>query len=79
MLNDTLQRYRYTKTQTELEINRRVINVANSFSVEKPEKIADKNILLINNGVTTGATSSKTAHALKESGANVVFVMTLPN
>ena len=79
ILNDTLLRYRYTKTQTELVLSKRIINVADSFSVEKPEKISGKNILLIDDVMTTGATSSEAARSLKESGANIVFVLTLAN
>lgn len=79
MLNDALLRYRYTKTQTELALSKRIINVADSFSVEKPEKISNKNILLVDDVMTTGATSSEAARSLKESGANIVFVMTLAN
>ena len=79
MLNDTLLRYRNTKTQTELALDRRIINVKDSFSVEKPEKISGKNILLIDDVLTTGVTSSEAARSLKESGANIVFVLTLAN
>jgi len=79
MLKDTLLRCRYTKTQTELEINRRALNVKDSFLVESAENIKNKNILLVDDVLTTGATSSEAAFALKNSGANIVFVLTLAN
>jgi ComF family protein len=78
-LNDALRRSRYTKTQTELEENERLLNVKDSFSVTKKELIKAKNILLIDDVLTTGATSSEAAYALKNAGANIVFVLTLAN
>jgi competence protein ComFC len=74
---DWLQRLRATKTQTDLERNMRLINVRGSFSVKEPQLVKGKNILLIDDVLTTGATSSEAAKALKQAGAQVVFAMTL--
>jgi competence protein ComFC len=74
-----LRRNRYTKTQTDLDIDERVLNVKDSFSINKPRDLRDKNILLVDDVLTTGATASEAAVALKQSGANVVFVLTLAN
>ena len=79
VLNDTLRRHRLTKTQTELEENERILNVKGSFSVSQREDIKDKNVLLVDDVLTTGATSSEAAYALKNAGANIVFVLTLAN
>lgn len=79
MSTDTLSRSRHTKTQTELDFDKRALNVENSFLVEKPENTAGKNILLIDDVLTTGATSSEAARSLKNSGANIVFVLTVAN
>ena len=77
--NEVLRRNRPTKTQTELELKERLLNVKDSFTVTKPEEIKDKNILLVDDVLTTGATSSEAALALKKAGANIVFVLTLAN
>ena len=77
--NDTLRRHRATKTQTELEDNLRFLNVKGSFSVVNSEYIKGKNILLIDDVLTTGATASEAAYTLKNAGANIVFVLTLAN
>jgi ComF family protein len=77
--SDSLIRHRYTRTQTELNPEERILNVKDCFSVKEPEIIKNKNILLVDDVSTTQATSSEAAFALKESGANIVFVLTLAN
>jgi ComF family protein len=79
VLNDVLARNRYTKTQTDLEINERMSNVEGSFSVVNNQCIKGRNFLLIDDMFTTGATSSEAALTLKRAGANKVFVLTLAN
>lgn len=79
VLNNALIRHRPTKTQTELDIEKRWNNVANSFSVKENSGIQNKNILLIDDVMTTAATSSEAALTLKKAGANIVFVLTLAN
>lgn len=77
VLSDNLRRLRNTKTQTELETNQRLLNVKDSFGVAESREIKGKNILLVDDVFTTGATSSEAAYALKNAGANIVFVLTL--
>lgn len=79
VLSNCLRRHRYTKTQTDLEITKRFLNVKDSFSLANQEVIRGKNILLVDDVLTTGATSSEAARTLKEAGANIVFVLTLAN
>ncbi|MDD4953948.1 MAG: ComF family protein [Candidatus Omnitrophica bacterium] len=76
---DLLRRTRHTRTQTELEPRERILNVKNSFSVEKKSAVKGANILLIDDVLTTGATSSEASGVLKKEGANIVFVLTLAN
>ncbi len=77
LLTDTLTRQRPTRAQADLEINERLENVKGSFSITNPQAIKGRNLLLIDDVLTTGATSSEAAAALKEAGANIVFVLTL--
>ena len=79
VMPDNLRRSRYTKTQTELEENERFLNVKDSFVIDKGQDIKGKNILLVDDVLTTAATSSEAAYALKSAGANIVFVLTLAN
>ncbi|MCX5699434.1 MAG: ComF family protein [Candidatus Omnitrophica bacterium] len=76
-LTDALIRVKPTKTQTELTFQERCQNVKESFAVAKPELIKDTNLLLIDDVLTTGATSSEAAKCLKESGARKVLLLTL--
>lgn len=79
LLNDVLWRHRHTKTQADLQMQERLLNVKDSFSVSKDSRMESKNLLLVDDVLTTGATSSEAARALKKSGANIVFVLTLAN
>lgn len=74
-----LIRHRLTRTQTELPINKRFLNVKESFSVAASYDLRNKNVLLVDDVLTTGATSSEAAHTMKNAGANIVFVLTLAN
>lgn len=76
---DNLARRRYTKNQAELESQDRLVNVKDSFAVKTPKLFKGKNILLVDDVMTTGATSSEAALALKNAGANTVLVLTLAN
>ncbi|MFA5144584.1 MAG: ComF family protein [Candidatus Omnitrophota bacterium] len=79
LLVGALLRHRPTKTQTGLETNERFLNVKGSFSVKKPGDVKGKNLLIVDDVLTTGATSSEAARALKDAGANIVFILTLAN
>ncbi len=77
VLTDLLIRVKPTKTQTELTFQERCQNVEKSFLVTKPELIKDTNLLLIDDVLTTGATSNEAARCLKEAGARKVLLLTL--
>jgi len=79
IFSDVLSRSRITRSQTELEPHLRYTNVKDSFLVNAPLRIAKKNILLVDDVLTTGATASEASRILKNSGAGIVFVLTLAN
>jgi competence protein ComFC len=79
LLGETLKRIRNTRTQTELKEAERFLNVRDSFILSEDELIHGKNILLIDDVMTTAATCSEAASCLKKGGANIVFVLTLAN
>jgi ComF family protein len=52
-------------------------SVAAAFTVRHPKLVAGRRVLLVDDVFTTGATASACASALKEAGAEEVFVLTI--
>ncbi len=67
-----LVRCKYTKTQTHLNREQRLANVATAFTIN--EEVAGMKILLIDDVITTGATLNSCARLLKAEGARVVDI-----
>jgi ComF family protein len=70
-------RVRDTPPQTGLRAAERRKNVAGAFAVPHPERVQGKRVLLIDDVLTTGATASACAQALRKAGAKGVWVATL--
>jgi len=79
VLDNRLLRFRYTKPQVKLLPRQRLENVRESFRTPKNGSLKNKNILLVDDVLTTGQTASWAAYALKQAGANIVFVLTIAN
>lgn len=79
ILPDKLLRLRYTRPQVELLPRQRLENVRESFYAHEQSSLKSKNILLVDDVLTTGQTASWAAYALKRAGANIVFVLTIAN
>ncbi len=79
LIQDLLIRTRYTTPQTELPFTKRQQNVDGVFRVNPKyaKSLAGKNILLIDDVITTGATLNACAATLKAKNANEVYVLTL--
>ncbi len=76
VLKDAFIRAKETKPQTELKnLEDRFKNLEDGFIVINPEKISGKNILLIDDVSTSGATLNAAAAALKESGAKKIIAL----
>ena len=76
---EALKRIKFNKSQGHLPKKDRIANVKNCFVMKEKflSKIHGKNILLIDDVFTTGATVNECAKVLKENGVNQVFVLTL--
>jgi len=68
-----LKRVRFTNSQTTMTLKERQLNVQGAFKVVHKEKIKRKNILLIDDVITTGATISECGKVLLNAGANKVY------
>jgi ComF family protein len=73
----TLMRLRATQSQAGLTPRQRRLNLKGAFSVSDQTQVAGRNILLIDDILTTGATARAAAKALVDAGAESVWVATL--
>jgi ComF family protein len=74
---NVLFRKKDTLSQTELKREQRIQNVKDAFFVKDSQKIKNKNILLVDDVLTTGATMEEAAKTLKKAGAKKVVGVVL--
>ena len=67
----------FIKSQTKLNAKQRLENIKDSFSVINKKEFKNKNILLIDDVFTTGATTNEISKLLKKSGCKKITVLTL--
>lgn len=72
-----LQRVEFTRTQTQLTRSERTDNVRRAFAMAEVKKLNGEKIILLDDVLTTGATTSACARILRESGAGEVCVWTV--
>ena len=63
-----------TPPQSRLDAERRRENVLGAYRVKRPDRLSGKNILLVDDIVTTGATAHEAARTLIDSGAKNVII-----
>ncbi len=71
------RRSRATPPQAGLTNAKRRENVSRAFRVPRPERVRGRRILLVDDVMTTGATASACARALKQAGAARVTLLTV--
>ncbi|MEA2103876.1 MAG: ComF family protein [Candidatus Cloacimonadota bacterium] len=72
-----ITRKKFTKSQTKLSKEKRKKNVSGAFCVPNPQILHGKNILLIDDVLTTGSTLSAAVSEILKTGANKIFAATL--
>jgi ComF family protein len=72
LISDCLIKTKETKDQVELSEKERKENVKGAFFIKNKEKIVGKNVLLVDDVFTTGATIEEAARVLKEAGAKKI-------
>jgi ComF family protein len=77
LLAGALERKRETPSQTGLTRHQRRENVRGAFGVTRPEAVHGREVLLVDDVLTTGATVSECARVLLRAGATKVWVATV--
>ena len=76
-VRNLVSRAKATTPQAGLTNAKRRANVSGAFRVREPERVAGLRILLVDDVMTTGATGSACARALKQAGAARVSLLTV--
>ena len=74
---DALERTRPTASQTGLTIHQRRENIRGAFNVRRADTIRDRDVLLVDDVMTTGTTVSECARIVRRAGAARVWVATV--
>ena len=77
VVTDALVRLTATAPQTHLDAPARRRNVRKAFAVRRPEAIAGRHVVLVDDVLTTGATVGECARVLTRAGASIVGVLTI--
>jgi predicted amidophosphoribosyltransferase len=77
VLEDVVKRLRQTDTQTKKNRIDRWTNLSGGFCLTRPEKIAGKNILLVDDVVTTGASLEACAHTMLQAKPAKLYIATI--
>jgi ComF family protein len=71
--NSILKRSRFTESQTTMTLAERKQNINDAFSIRTNKRIIGKNILMLDDVITTGATVAECGRILLEHGAGKVY------
>ena len=72
-----VERVKNTKTQTGFSLVKRRENIADAFNLAQPEKVAGKNIIIVDDVFTTGATAFELVTELEKGALRKIFIATV--
>lgn len=70
-------RVKNTKTQTGFSLEKRRENISDAFEVHEENLLEGKNIIIVDDVFTTGATSFELASVLKKEGVQSIYIATI--
>lgn len=76
-VSDCIKKIKNTKEQKTLTKEERVKSIKGAFKVSRIKDIKNKNVILIDDVMTTGATINECKDVLKKSGVNKITVLTI--
>jgi competence protein ComFC len=77
VVQDILVKTKWTKPQTLMSYKARLKNISGSISIKNELAVKGKNVILVDDVLTTGTTVSLCAHELKKAGAKSVTVISI--
>ena len=77
LVDKVISKVKNNNTQSKLNKEERAENVKNVYKITKDKEIINKNILLIDDIYTTGATLNECSRMLKQAGAKKIDVLTI--
>lgn len=77
VLRHVLLRHTYHGSQTHLSLHQRIDNVADVFALRDAETIKGKHVLLVDDIITTGATTMSSARQLLKAEGTIVSIISL--
>lgn len=75
--DDAVRRIRDTKSQTRLSHEERADNIEGAFRLVRPDRVAGRHVLIVDDIVTSGATVTACGQALAEAGGVRISVLSL--
>ena len=72
-----LEKKRHTSPQTRLSRSSRMKNLKGCFSIENPALVKNRNVILIDDVVTTGSTIEEARRTLSRAGAKRIIAFTI--
>ena len=72
-----VKRIKYTESQTTMNLNKREENISGAFKIKNNNGIKNKNILIVDDVITTGATISECGKMLLEVGAKKIYAASI--
>ncbi len=75
--NRLLRRVKFTETQTRLTRPQRAANMAAAFAPRSTKELDGEKVILVDDVLTTGATTDACAQAARQAGAGDVCVWTV--
>lgn len=72
-----VKRIKYTESQTTMTLNEREENISGAFRLRNKNAVKGKNILLVDDVITTGATISECGKILLEAGAKNIYAVSI--
>ncbi len=74
---DVLVRSRHTHTQTRHNLEQRMQNLQNAFSLERPEYLSGRSVLIIDDVFTTGSTCFTLAEQIRKARPETIGIFTI--